>query len=149
MIRRVTSLFHGHHSLIQKFNKFLPVGYYIEVGTDAQSSEIVTVTTPSGVLLHSTNSSSTSHPASTPVLGFSNTPRASAGSTNVSTLSDQERQGVGPATDYVQRIKTQFINDPDTYKQFLDILAGHRSSADNVCLCCDDFHPVLTLQMAG
>ena len=145
----MTSLFHGHHSLIQRFNKFLPVGYRIEVGTDAQSSEIITVTTPSGVLLHSTNSSSTSPPASTPVLGFSNTSRASTGSVNVSALDDQEREGLGPAMDYAQRIKTQFINDPDAYKQFLDILAGHRSSADNVCLCCDDFHPVLTLRMAG
>jgi histone deacetylase complex regulatory component SIN3 len=34
--------------------------------------------------------------------------------------------------DYVQRIKTRFINDPDTYKQFLEILASHRSIANNV-----------------
>ena len=38
--------------------------------------------------------------------------------------------------DYVQRIKTRFSNDPDTYKQFLEILASHKSSANNVRLCC-------------
>jgi hypothetical protein len=38
-------LFHGHPSLIQVFNMFLPVGYRIEVGSGAQSSEVITVTT--------------------------------------------------------------------------------------------------------
>ena len=39
------NLFHGHLSLIQVFNMFLPVGYRIEVGSGAQSSEVITVTT--------------------------------------------------------------------------------------------------------
>lgn len=37
--------------------------------------------------------------------------------------------------DYVQRVKTCFSNDPDTYKQLLEVLVGHESSADNVRLC--------------
>ena len=36
---------------------------------------------------------------------------------------------------YIQCIKTRFGNDPDTYKQFLEILASRKSSADNVRLC--------------
>jgi histone deacetylase complex regulatory component SIN3 len=47
-------------------------------------------------------------------------------------LDDHERQGLGPAMDYVQRIKTRFIDGPDTYKQFLEILASHRSTPNNV-----------------
>ncbi|KAI9451486.1 hypothetical protein F5148DRAFT_1378838 [Russula earlei] len=154
VIRRVASLFHGHPSLIQGFNTFLPVGYRIEVGSDAQSLEVITVTTPSGVMLQSTNSPSILPPPpapppqeagqlssdqlplppslpSTSILGLSNTPKLSAGSIDVSTLDDHERQGLGPAMDYVQRIKTRFSNDPDTYRQFLEILASHKSSANN------------------
>jgi len=162
VIRRVATLFHGHPSLIQGFNTFLPVGYRIEVGSDAQSSEVITVTTPSGTMLQSTNGPdipppplppppaplpqepgllSSDQPAaasplpSTSALGLSNTPKLPTGSIDVSTLDDHERQGLGPAMDYVQRIKTRFINDPDTYKQFLEILASHKSIANNVGLC--------------
>jgi paired amphipathic helix protein Sin3a len=146
------------------------MGYRIEVGSDAQSSEVITVTTPSGTMLQSTNGPSIplplpSQPApplqesgslpldqppvppqipSTSALGLSNTPKPSAGSIDVvddherqglgPTVDYQERQGLGPAMDYVQRIKTRFSNDPDTYKQFLEILASHKSSANNVCL---------------
>jgi paired amphipathic helix protein Sin3a len=156
VIQRVATLFHGHPSLIQGFNTFLPVGYRIEVGSDAQSSEVITVTTPSGTMLQSTNSPGMPPPPlsvappqelnllpsdqpsvpsplpSTSALGLSNTPKLPTSSIDVSTLDDHERQGLGPAMDYVQRIKTRFINDPDTYKQFLEILASHRSIANNV-----------------
>jgi len=33
--------------------------------------------------------------------------------------------------DYVQRVKTRFGNDADIYKQFLETLVSHKSSADN------------------
>jgi paired amphipathic helix protein Sin3a len=164
VIQRVANLFHGHPALIQGFNTFLPVGYRIEVGSDAQSSEVITVTTPSGTMLQSTSSPvipppppplpppylaplpqepgqlSSDHPPmsapppSTSVLGLSNTPKLAGGSIDISTLDDHERQGLGPAMDYVQRIKTRFSNDPDTYKQFLEILSSHKSSANNVRL---------------
>jgi len=48
-----------------------------------------------------------------------------------STINFHERQGLGSAMNYVQRVKTRFSNDPDTYKQFLEILASHKSSANN------------------
>ncbi|KAN0116479.1 hypothetical protein V8E52_005860 [Russula decolorans] len=155
VIQRVATLFHGHPSLIQGFNTFLPVGYRIEVGSNAQSSEVITVTTPSGTMLQSTNSPGIPPPPppapppqesnllpsdqprvpsplpSTSALGLSNTPKLPTSSIDVSTLDDHERQGLGPAMDYVQRIKTRFTNDPDTYKQFLEILASHRSIANN------------------
>lgn len=43
-----------------------------------------------------------------------------------------EKQGLGPAMDYVQRIKTRFSHDPETYKQFLEILSNHKSNSHDV-----------------
>jgi paired amphipathic helix protein Sin3a len=101
VIQRVANLFHGHPFLIQRFNTFLPVGYRIEVDSHAQSSEVIIVTTPSGMMLQSIN--------------------------NLVILPQS-------ALGYVQRIKTRFSDDPYIYKQFLDILSSHKSSADNVRL---------------
>ena len=50
------------------------------------------------------------------------------------------REGLGAAMGYVQRIKTRLSNVPDTYKQFLEIITSHESSADNVGL----FHHVFS-----
>lgn len=158
VIQRVATLFHGHPFLIQGFNTFLPVGYRIEVASDSQSSEVITVTTPSGTMLRSTNTPSipplppplsappqqepgqlppSDQPAvsaplpSTSALGLSNTPKLPSGSIDLPTPDDRERQVLGPAMEYVQRIKTRFSNDPDTYKQFLEILSNYKSSANN------------------
>ncbi|KAF8268550.1 Sin3 family co-repressor-domain-containing protein, partial [Lactarius quietus] len=157
VIQRVATLFHGHPFLIQGFNTFLPVGYRIEVGSDSQSSEVITVTTPSGTMLRSTNTPSIQAPTpavsapqqelgqlppsdqpavsaplpSTSALGLSNTPKLSSSSIDLPTSDDHERQVLGPAMEYVQRIKTRFSNDPDTYKQFLEILSNYKSSANN------------------
>ncbi|KAH9162891.1 hypothetical protein EDB89DRAFT_609720 [Lactarius sanguifluus] len=136
------------------FQHFLPVGYRIEVGSDSQSSEVITVTTPSGTMLRSTNTPSISAPPpsllappqqeisqlpppdqpivsttplpSTSALGLSNTPKLSGSSIDLPTTDDHERQVLGPAMEYVQRIETRFSNDPDTYEQ-LEILS-HKSS---------------------
>ena len=50
-----------------------------------------------------------------------------------------ERQGQGPAgaeefhhaIQYVNKIKTRFEDDPDTYKQFLDILHAYRKEQNH------------------
>ena len=55
VITRVSQLFTGHPALIQGFNTFLPVGYRIECSTDAYDSGIITVTTPTGTTIQSTN----------------------------------------------------------------------------------------------
>jgi paired amphipathic helix protein Sin3a len=68
----------------------------------------------------------------TSALGLSNTPKPSGSSVDLPATDDHERQVLGPAMEYVQRIKTRFSNDPDTYKQFLEILSNYKSSANNV-----------------
>jgi len=55
VIKRVSHLFNGHPSLIQGFNTFLPVGYRIECSTDAHNSNFITVTTPTGTTMQTTN----------------------------------------------------------------------------------------------
>lgn len=54
VIERVSTLFSGHPILIQGFNTFLPVGYRIECSFDAQDTNLITVTTPSGTTIQST-----------------------------------------------------------------------------------------------
>ncbi|KAI9452415.1 hypothetical protein BJY52DRAFT_913510 [Lactarius psammicola] len=51
VLERVVMLFRGHPYLIEGFNTFLPVGYHIEVGSDSQLSEVVTITTPLGTIV--------------------------------------------------------------------------------------------------
>ncbi|RDB18702.1 Paired amphipathic helix protein pst1 [Hypsizygus marmoreus] len=55
VIKRVSHLFNGHPSLIQGFNTFLPVGYRIECSTDAHDANFITVTTPTGTTMQTTN----------------------------------------------------------------------------------------------
>ena len=49
VIQRVSMLFHGHSELIEGFNTFLPPGYRIEILSDTRQ-DVITVTTPMGVL---------------------------------------------------------------------------------------------------
>ena len=49
VIQRVSMLFHGHSELIGGFNTFLPPGYRIEISSDPRQ-DIITVTTPMGIL---------------------------------------------------------------------------------------------------
>ncbi|KAH9162881.1 CHAT domain-containing protein [Lactarius sanguifluus] len=62
-------------------------------------------------------------------IGLSNTPKLSSSSIDFPTPDDHEWRVLGPAMEYVQRIKTRFSNDPDTHEQ-LEILSN-KSSANN------------------
>ncbi|PFH48078.1 hypothetical protein AMATHDRAFT_150621 [Amanita thiersii Skay4041] len=104
VIKRVSHLFHGHPTLIQGFNTFLPVGYRIECGTDAEDANLITVTTPSGTTTQTTNINQR------PV---SPDPR----------MYVSDEQAMEPAVQYVQKIKQRC--DPETYQQFLYILSQY------------------------
>jgi histone deacetylase complex regulatory component SIN3 len=47
-------------------------------------------------------------------------------------LDDYERQSLNHAMNYIRWVDTRFIDDPDTFRQFLEILASHRSIANSV-----------------
>jgi paired amphipathic helix protein Sin3a len=55
VIKRVSYLFNGRPSLIQGFNAFLPIGYHIECSTDPLDANLITVTTPTGTMMQTTN----------------------------------------------------------------------------------------------
>jgi paired amphipathic helix protein Sin3a len=94
----VARLFHGHPSLISEFNTFLPYGYLITVMQDpkARNAHCIRVATPGGNVTDTTIVRSSPAP---PV------------------------EDIQPALDYVQKIKTRFVDEPDRYRKFLDILS--------------------------
>ncbi|KAJ7219971.1 histone deacetylase complex, SIN3 component [Mycena pura] len=125
VIKRVSNLFNGHALLIQGFNTFLPVGYRIECSKDAHDSNYITVTTPTGTTMQTTNNG----PGEGPIL-WSTTetrtvvsvdPAPSPPPRPPSVDPTRENQTIEPAVQYVQKIKQRC--DPETYKQFLDILS--------------------------
>ncbi|KAJ3508561.1 hypothetical protein NLJ89_g5689 [Agrocybe chaxingu] len=131
VIQRVSHLFTGHSALIQGFNTFLPVGYRIEINGDPQNHSI-TVTTPSGTSVQSTlppvkplpfshgtgYGASIDHSAPRPA---SPEPRSYGG---------MDGQAIEPAVQYVQKIKQRC--DPETYRQFLDILSRYHHTPEAI-----------------
>ncbi|TFK75487.1 hypothetical protein BDN72DRAFT_440795 [Pluteus cervinus] len=119
VIERVSQLFSGHPSLIQGFNTFLPVGYRIECSTDLNDNYI-RVTTPTGTTMQSTSR----EPGK--ILTWS--------TTHVGGQMRNESAGtgfaMGPAVQYVQKIKQRC--DPETYRQFLDILSRYQDPASTL-----------------
>lgn len=112
VIDRVSTLFRGHPTLIQGFNTFLPAGYRIECNMD-ENADYITVTTPSGTRRQ---------PIRDPFPGDPDAP----GLRYAEPAALDEPQ-IERALSYVQKVKTRYANDPERYKQFLEIL----SSGDN------------------
>ncbi|KAI7907495.1 uncharacterized protein BX663DRAFT_424720 [Cokeromyces recurvatus] len=132
VIERVSTLFKGHPSLISGFNTFLPPGYRIECSTDAYSRDIIKVTTPSGV-------SSTTHgePLNLQQSETSNRYYSSKLQNSTTVSTDENRTRRAPvefnhAINYVNKIKTRFANNPDTYKQFLEILQTYQKEQKSI-----------------
>jgi len=94
----VAHLFHGHPLLISEFNTFLPYGYQITVMQDPKdrNAHCVRVATPGGNVTDTTI---------------------------VRTSSASVIEDIQPALDYVQKIKSRFLDEPDRYRKFLDILS--------------------------
>ncbi|KAG6829244.1 hypothetical protein H0H87_012148 [Tephrocybe sp. NHM501043] len=135
VIKRVSQLFNGHPILIQGFNTFLPAGYRIECTEDLRGGGLITVTTPSGRQMQTTNNGGKGpiiwledgvpEPAPTP------TPTPTpAPAPQVPPSFPANGQAIEPAVQYVQKIKQRC--DPDTYRQFLDILSQYHSNPDTI-----------------
>ncbi|KAF4616526.1 hypothetical protein D9613_008571 [Agrocybe pediades] len=144
VIKRVSHLFNGHPSLIQGFNTFLPAGYRIECGVDSYDAGFITVTTPSGTTLQTTNNGS-GRPLSWtsggipgqvgPVPGVYGDSDEAAGPPPELASPDPRTYGmdgpaIEPAVQYVQKIKQRC--SPDTYRQFLDILSRYHHKPDTI-----------------
>ncbi|KAE9392487.1 hypothetical protein BT96DRAFT_944593 [Gymnopus androsaceus JB14] len=139
VIKRVSALFQGHPSLIQGFNTFLPVGYRIECSVDANH---ITVTTPRGTKMETTSSGrgkpfhwSDDPPSPSPLPPKlpEHRERLVHGSSRRGTPDAamlQAPQAMEPAVAYVQKIKQRC--DPETYRQFLDILSRYHHSPESI-----------------
>ncbi|KAJ6494619.1 histone deacetylase complex, SIN3 component [Mycena vitilis] len=134
VIKRVSHLFNGHATLIQGFNTFLPVGYRIECSKDAHDSNYITVTTPTGTTMQTTNNG----PGKGPILWSTTEARPSTTIPNPpspptrppSIEPKHESQAIEPAVQYVQKIKQRC--DAETYRQFLDILSKYHHKPDTI-----------------
>ncbi|KZT66663.1 hypothetical protein DAEQUDRAFT_730074 [Daedalea quercina L-15889] len=115
VIERVSNLFHGHPTLIQGFNTFLPAGYRIDCTTDAQNPNSITVTTPAGITTQTTHG--------TFAFGGSSTrPDVPPEIERVPVPSPVPDVNLEPALAYIQRVKTRYANEPEKYRRFLEIL---------------------------
>lgn len=129
VIDRVSNLFRGHPNLIQGFNTFLPPGYRIECSLDPSDPNPIRVTTPTGTTTR-------------PNVGLAPQQQQQQQQWSAEQMlphqlqqfpADQQAQpGAGGqvefnhAISYVNKIKTRFANQPDIYKQFLEILQTYQ-----------------------
>ncbi|KAF7330400.1 Histone deacetylase complex, SIN3 component [Mycena venus] len=134
VIKRVSHLFNGHAVLIQGFNTFLPVGYRIECSKDAHDSNYITVTTPTGTTMQTTNNG----PGKGPILWSTTEARTTTSAppapspTRPPSVEPKQHEGqtIEPAVQYVQKIKQRC--DAETYRQFLDILSKYHHKPDTI-----------------
>uniref|UniRef100_A0A3Q3XNV3 Paired amphipathic helix protein Sin3b n=1 Tax=Mola mola TaxID=94237 RepID=A0A3Q3XNV3_MOLML len=130
VINRVSQLFHGHPDLVLGFNAFLPPGYRIEVPKNGVAFLqppcpylLVTFTT-------SAEPSSSSTPAGPPEppsrLSLPLTSREGHNQATTSTVSPPASETspveFDSAISYVNKIKNRFLDHPEIYRAFLEIL---------------------------
>ena len=140
-------LFHGHSELIEGFNTFLPPGYRIEILSDTRQ-DVITVTTPMGVLTQMSDGSiGRLIPPNPPSLQPPPVAVSSPIPSNLQLLSDSASnlrpaapqfvqlslQGdSGPAGEfnraiqYLKKIKRRYADDQGTYRTFLEILQTYQ-----------------------
>ncbi|CAG08004.1 unnamed protein product, partial [Tetraodon nigroviridis] len=101
VINRVSQLFHGHPDLVLGFNAFLPPGYRIEIPKN-------------GVAFHQSQLS----------LPLSNRESQNQATTSSVSPPASETSPVefDSAINYVNKIKNRFLDHPEIYRSFLEIL---------------------------
>ncbi|XP_053558867.1 paired amphipathic helix protein Sin3b [Bombina bombina] len=134
VIRRVSQLFHEHPDLMLGFNAFLPLGYKIELPKNGKVVVQTTINSPV-----SADVASSSLPNSRVTL-----PPASANlhteTAEEARQQDKEKAQVPPESDslefhnaisYVNKIKTRFLDRPEIYRSFLEILHTYQKDQLN------------------
>uniref|UniRef100_A0A665TJ59 Paired amphipathic helix protein Sin3b n=1 Tax=Echeneis naucrates TaxID=173247 RepID=A0A665TJ59_ECHNA len=125
VINRVSQLFHGHPDLVLGFNAFLPPGYRIEVPKNGiaflQTSEAKAASSES---LPSSTSAGPPEPPSRLSLPLTNRESQNqATSSSVSPpASETSPVEFDSAISYVNKIKNRFLDHPEIYRAFLEIL---------------------------
>uniref|UniRef100_A0A8C8LV53 Paired amphipathic helix protein Sin3b n=1 Tax=Oncorhynchus tshawytscha TaxID=74940 RepID=A0A8C8LV53_ONCTS len=138
VINRVSQLFHGHPDLVLGFNAFLPPGYRIEIPKNGVSmtSPAVSATGSSVAEVGSAQSEAVASPES--IYSSSGPPeppsRLSLPLPSRESPSQPQSSSVSPpasepspvefdsAISYVNKIKNRFLDHPEIYRSFLEIL---------------------------
>ncbi|KAM9329092.1 paired amphipathic helix protein Sin3b [Gastrophryne carolinensis] len=134
VIRRVSQLFHDHPDLMLGFNAFLPLGYKIELPKNGKVAVQASLTSP--VPPDATPSISPNTRVVVPPLP-ENTQTDVVGEPRVP---EKEKTQVTPESDslefhnaisYVNKIKTRFLDRPEIYRSFLEILHTYQKDQLN------------------
>ncbi|XP_063311500.1 paired amphipathic helix protein Sin3b [Pelobates fuscus] len=134
VIRRVSQLFHEHPDLMLGFNAFLPLGYKIELPKNGKVVVQTSLTSPvpSDVATSSLPSSRATLPTA-PENSHSEI-------TEEARQLDKEKAQPPPESDslefhnaisYVNKIKTRFLDRPEIYRSFLEILHTYQKDQLN------------------
>uniref|UniRef100_A0A8C4HQL6 Paired amphipathic helix protein Sin3b n=1 Tax=Dicentrarchus labrax TaxID=13489 RepID=A0A8C4HQL6_DICLA len=126
VINRVSQLFHGHPDLVLGFNAFLPPGYRIEVPKNG----VAFLQSPFSTQAASSEPPSSSTPAGPPEppsrLSLPLTNRESQNQATTSSVSPPASETspveFDSAISYVNKIKNRFLDHPEIYRAFLEIL---------------------------
>uniref|UniRef100_A0A8C6Q9I7 Paired amphipathic helix protein Sin3b n=1 Tax=Nothobranchius furzeri TaxID=105023 RepID=A0A8C6Q9I7_NOTFU len=120
VINRVSQLFHGHPDLVLGFNAFLPPGYRIEVPKNGMTSEVKAASSDS------ISSTPTGPPEPPSRLSLPLTSRESQNQATSSSVSPPASETspveFDSAISYVNKIKNRFLDHPEIYRSFLEIL---------------------------
>ncbi|XP_042717964.1 paired amphipathic helix protein Sin3b isoform X4 [Chrysemys picta bellii] len=139
VIRRVSQLFHEHPDLIVGFNAFLPLGYRIEIPKNGKlsiqsplASQVSSEPVPSahpggGLLLHYCQENSHNHSDCSE--DFRQQLPYKEDKSQISLESDSVE--FNNAISYVNKIKTRFLDHPEIYRSFLEILHTYQKEQLN------------------
>uniref|UniRef100_A0A3Q1BG32 Paired amphipathic helix protein Sin3b n=1 Tax=Amphiprion ocellaris TaxID=80972 RepID=A0A3Q1BG32_AMPOC len=121
VINRVSQLFHGHPDLVLGFNAFLPPGYRIEVPKNGMAFLQSPFSTQS-----LTSSTSAGPPEPPSRLSLPLTSREGQNQATTSSVSPPASETspveFDSAISYVNKIKNRFLDHPEIYRAFLEIL---------------------------
>ncbi|XP_068958198.1 paired amphipathic helix protein Sin3b isoform X2 [Petaurus breviceps papuanus] len=118
VIRRVSQLFHEHPDLIVGFNAFLPLGYRIEIPKNGKLSIQAPLTSQENS--HHHNDSADDYKQQLPYK--EDKPQGPLESDSVE---------FNNAISYVNKIKTRFLDHPEIYRSFLEILHTYQKEQLN------------------
>uniref|UniRef100_A0A8B9H8S1 Paired amphipathic helix protein Sin3b n=1 Tax=Astyanax mexicanus TaxID=7994 RepID=A0A8B9H8S1_ASTMX len=118
VINRVSQLFHGHPDLVLGFNAFLPPGYRIEIPKNGMvsSAQSEPVASPQ-------SASPTGPPEPSARLALPLPSQSQPATSSVSPpTSEPSPVEFDSAISYVNKIKSRFLDHPEIYRSFLEIL---------------------------
>ncbi|XP_032938149.2 paired amphipathic helix protein Sin3b [Catharus ustulatus] len=139
VIRRVSQLFHEHPDLIVGFNAFLPLGYRIEIPKNGKlsiqsplNSQVPPEPVPSalpgsGLVLHYSQENSHNHSDCSEE--FRQQLPYKEDKSQIPLESDSVE--FNNAISYVNKIKTRFLDHPEIYRSFLEILHTYQKEQLN------------------